>query len=331
MAEESATLVIGPSWIGDMVMAQGLFKALKSADPPSPIDVAAPSWAAPLLARMPEVRNAIALPFSHGRLDFARRVAMGRALRGRYGRAYVLPGSLKSAILPAAAGIRTRIGYRGEFRYGLLNDVRQVPAGMKRRTASLYRALAGPGEPEAPSLSVDADNQEALCRKYDFTPRAFVALMPGAEFGEAKRWPAARYAELAERMTGQGLAVAILGSSRDRPVGEAIASLSGSAKNLCGETRLEDAVDLLAAARLAVSNDSGLMHVAAAVGTPLVAVFGSTSPDNTPPLSARAAIVSLRLPCSPCHKKICPLGHLACLNEIGVDVVENAAARVGAV
>ncbi len=328
MAEEPATLVIGPNWIGDMVMAQGLFKALKTADPALPIDVAAPAWAAPLLGRMPEVRSAIDLPFSHGRLHLARRIAVARSLRGRYARAYVLPGSLKSAIVPAAAGIRTRTGYRGEFRYGLLNDLRQVPPGMKRRTASLYRALAGPGEPELPSLSVDAANQEALCSKFSLVPGRFVALMPGAEFGEAKRWPAAKYAEFAERMTGEGLAVATFGSLRDRETGDAIAALAPAVKNLCGETRLEDAIDLLAAARLAVSNDSGLMHVAAAVGTPLVAVYGSTSPDNTPPLSARAAVVTLRLPCSPCHQKTCPLGHLACLNELGVDLVGEAAARL---
>jgi heptosyltransferase-2 len=154
--------------------------------------------------------------------------------------------------------------------------------------------------------------------------------MPGAEFGEAKRWPAAKYAEFAERMAAEGVDVAIFGSARDRPVGEAILALAPGVKNLCGETRLEDAIDFLAAARLAVGNDSGLMHVAAAVGTPLVAVYGSTSPDNTPPLSARAATVSLRLPCSPCHQKVCPLGHLACLNELGVDLVSEAAARLRA-
>ena len=331
MAEDPATLVIGPSWVGDMVMAQCLFRALKQAEPGIAIDVAAPGWAAPLLGRMKEVRSAIDLPFRHGSIDLGRRIAIGRSLRGRYRRAYVLPGSLKSAILPAAAGIRTRTGYRGEFRYGLLNDIRHVPAGMKRRTASLYRALAGPGEAENPSLSVDSANQAALCRKHALISGAFVALMPGAEFGEAKRWPVAKYAQFAGRMEGRGLRVAILGSSRDRPVGEAITALAPGVKNLCGETRLEDAVDLLAAARLAVSNDSGLMHVAAAVGTPLVAIYGSTSPDNTPPLSARAAVVSLRLPCSPCHQKVCPLGHLACLNELGADLVGEAAARLGAV
>ena len=330
MAEQPATLVIGPNWIGDMVMAQGLFKALKRAEPSTPIDVAAPAWAAPLLARMPEVRSAIDLPFSHGRLQLRQRVAIGRSLRGRYARAYVLPGSLKSAIVPAAAGIRTRTGYRGEFRYGFLNDVRQMLPGMKRRTAVLYRALAGPGEPETPSLSVDLANQETLCGKFGFVPGRFVALMPGAEFGEAKRWPVAKYAEFAERMAAKGLDVAVFGSIRDRPVGEAIVALAPGVRNLCGETRLEDAVDLLAAARLAVSNDSGLMHVAAAVGTPIVAVYGSTSPDNTPPLSGRAATVSLRLPCSPCHQKVCPLGHLACLNGLGVDLVADAAARLRA-
>lgn len=331
MAEDPAVLVIGPSWIGDMIMAQSLFKALKQQQPGTAIDVAAPSWVAPLLARMPEVRRGIDLPFRHDRLDLRRRVAIGRSLRGRYVRAYVLPGSFKSAMLPFSARIGRRIGYRGEFRYGLLNDIRPVPDGMKRRTAWMYRGLAGPGVPEAPSLIVDVENQAALCRRFGLAPGAFVALMPGAEYGEAKRWPARHYAAFAERMGGLGLAVAILGSARDGAVAEAIAGLAPAAINLCGQTQLLDAVDLLAAARLAVSNDSGLMHVAAAVATPLVAVYGSTSPDNTPPLSPRAEAISLRLACSPCHQKVCPLGHFDCLNRLSPDLVGEAAQRLRAI
>ena len=329
MAEDPATLVVGPSWIGDMIMAQCLFKALRRQDPGRPLDVAAPAWAAPLLARMPEVRAAIELPFRHGRLDLARRLALGRSLRGRYDRAYVLPGSFKSALLPYAAGIARRTGYRGEFRYGLLNDIRPVPAGMRRRTAFLYQALAGGGAPETPSLAVDAANQAALCRRFGLVPGGFVALMPGAEYGETKRWPAEKYAGFAAQVASRGLAVAVLGSASDQPVGERLVRSMPAALNLCGQTRLEDAVDLLAAARLAVSNDSGLMHVAAAVGTPLVAIYGSTSPDNTPPLTARAEIVSLRLACSPCHQKVCPLGHLDCLNKLDISLVGEAARRLG--
>ena len=331
MAEDPATLVVGPSWIGDMIMAQCLLKALKRQEPARPIDVAAPAWVAPLLARMPEVRRAIHLPFRHKRLDLRGRIALGRSLRGRYDRAYVLPGSFKSALLPYAAGIGRRTGYRGEFRYGLLNDVKRVPAGMRRRTAFLYQGLAGAGASETPALSVDVANQAVLCERFGLVPGRFVALMPGAEFGETKRWPAEKYAGFAARMASHDLAVAVIGSSADQPVGEEIVRLMPAAVNLCGKTQLEDAIDLLAAARLAVSNDSGLMHVAAAVGTPLVAIYGSTSSHNTPPLSVRAEAVSLGLSCSPCHRKVCPLGHLDCLNKLDVALVDAAAQRLSVI
>lgn len=318
-------LVIGPRWVGDMVMAQCLFTALKARWPEAVIDVIAPDWASPLLARMPEVRARLDANFPRGALQLGPRWRAGRALRGRYDQAYVLQGSWKSALLPMAAGIPLRVGYLREQRWGLLNHIVPLPEDLKRQTAQAFFRLAGGGSFRRPQLDVDADNLGRLLEQHDLDPGTYVALMPGAEFGPAKRWPSASYAKLARVLMRQGFQVMLLGSANDQPVGAEIAGLAPGVRDLCGQTRLEDAIDLLAGAALAVSNDSGLMHVAAAVETPVVAIFGSTSYQNTPPLAERRALVSLNLPCSPCHQRTCPLGHLNCLNQLAPEQVLRAA------
>jgi heptosyltransferase-2 len=328
MAASPAILVIGPRWVGDMVMAQCLFAALKEIHPDAPIDVVAPGWATPLLARMPQVRQRIEATTKPGSLGLRERWRFGRSVRGRYGAAYVLPGSWKSALIPFFAGIPRRVGYLRELRYGLLTDIVPLPKTLKRRTAQAYFTLARGGSFQAPKLTVDAENQTALLSRFGLAPRKFVALMPGAEFGPAKRWPSEHYAGLARAMMAKGLSVALLGSKNDAGVTAEIAALAPGSIDLAGQTRLEDAIDLIAAAKLAVANDSGLMHVAAAVGTPIVAVYGSTSPHNTPPLSENRELVWLGLSCSPCHQKTCPLGHLNCLKTLGVPQVEAAADRL---
>ncbi|WP_292247539.1 lipopolysaccharide heptosyltransferase II, partial [Mesorhizobium sp.] len=285
MAESPAILVIGPRWVGDMVMAQCLFSALKEQYPNAAIDVLAPAWAAPLVKRMPEIRQQIDFPLKPGALEFRIRRRFGRLLRGRYDMAYVLPGSWKSALIPFFARIPRRVGNLREMRYGLLTDIVPLPDEVKRHTARAYFGLARGGTFQAPKLTVDSVSQSALLERSGLTAKNYVALMPGAEFGPAKRWPSESYAELARGMMAKGLKVALLGSRNDAEVTAEIAALAPGAVDLAGKTRLEDAIDLIAAARLAVSNDSGLMHVAAAVGTPIVAVYGSTSPENTPPLA----------------------------------------------
>ena len=328
MAESPTILVIGPRWVGDMVMAQCLFSALKERYPNAAIDVLAPGWAAPLVKRMPEIRCQIDFPLMPGALEFRSRRRFGRLLRGRYDMAYVLPGSWKSALIPFFARIARRVGNLREMRYGLLTDIVPLPDALKRRTARAYFGLARGGTFRMPKLTVDTANQAALLARFGLTGQDFVALMPGAEFGPAKRWPSDHYAELARDMMAKGLGVALLGSKNDADVTGEIAALAPGAIDLAGKTRLEDAIDLIAAAKLAVSNDSGLMHVAAAVGTPIVAVYGSTSPENTPPLTDRLELVWLHLSCSPCHKKVCPLGHLNCLKTLDVARVAAAADRV---
>lgn len=328
MAEGPAILIIGPSWVGDMVMAQCLFSALKERFPDHAIDVVAPDWAAPLLGRMQEVRSRIDAPFKRREAGLADRWRLGRSLRGRYDRAYVMPGSWKSALVPFFAGVRNRTGYLREMRYGLLNEIVPLPEARKRKTAQGFFDLAGGGQFRAPHLSVDKENQARLLTEHGLQPDKFAAFMPGAEFGPAKRWPSEHYAGLARELAARGIAVALFGSPNDKPVTAEIAQLAPGVVDLAGRTRLEDAIDLIAAARIAITNDSGLMHVAAAVGIPVVAVYGSTSPENTPPLAEHRELVWLHLDCSPCHQKTCPLGHLNCLKTLEVGRVLAAAERL---
>lgn len=320
-------LVVGPSWVGDMVMASVLFQLLRARQPQARIDVLAPGWSLPLLARMPEVNQGIEMPVGHGRLGLRTRWQLARSLRGRYDQAIVLPGSLKSALVPWLAGIARRTGYRGEQRYGLLNDMRQLRPVELPLMVQRYAALALdvrapvaadlPAELPRPRLRVDRARQAALRTDLGLDARQpAVALLPGAEFGPSKQWPLAHYAAAARSLLALGHAVWVLGSPKDAEAGRLIAEQAPGTIDLCGRTRLEDAVDLLAAASGCISNDSGLMHVAAALDVPLVALFGSTSPEHTPPLSPAAQVLRLGLDCAPCFQRTCPLGHHRCLRDI---------------
>jgi heptosyltransferase II len=317
-------LVVGPSWVGDMVMAQALFMRLREKHPEAAIDVLAPGWSLPILARMPEVRGGIELPLGHGEFGFGVRRRLGLALRNkRYAQAIVLPNSWKSALVPFFAGIPRRTGYRREFRYGLLNDLRPRDKALLPTTVQQFLALAengavtqAPAIPQ-PRLRADTKRMVALQAQLGLDPqRPAVALMPGAEYGPAKRWPPEYFAELAGRLAASGRQVWVLGSAKEKELGAAIAQNRAGIHDLSGRTQLADVVDLLGAAEAAVSNDSGLMHVAAAVGTRLVAIYGSSSPKMTPPLSDRAQILYLGIECSPCFERECPLGHLNCLRQI---------------
>jgi heptosyltransferase-2 len=320
-------LVVGPSWVGDMVMAQALFMRLRQRHPDAAIDVLAPGWSLPVLARMPQVRAGIELPLGHGAFGFGLRRRIGRQLRERqYAQAIVLPGSWKSALVPFFAGIPQRTGFRRELRYGLLNDLRPLDKNLLPSTVQQFLALgeaqapaAAPAVPQ-PRLRAEPQRFEALRQQLGLEPaRPAVALMPGAEYGAAKRWPAEYFAELAGRLAAAGFQVWVLGSAKEQALGASIAQDRARVHNLCGRTALEDVIDLLASAEVAVSNDSGLMHVAAAVGTRLVALYGSSSPKMTPPLSAQAQLLYLGLPCSPCFARECRFGHLNCLRQIGVE------------
>jgi heptosyltransferase-2 len=323
MAAAERILVIGPAWVGDMVMAQSLFIMLHRQG--ATVDVVAPQWSVPLLARMPQVRRAVALPVGHGRFGLAERWRIGRRLRAEhYGQAIVLPRSFKAALIPFFAGIPCRTGFRGEMRYGLLNDVRTLDKTQLPRVIDRYVALGLPRDAALPpqdiplpQLRIDAENRARLVQQLGLDlQRPAVAFMPGAEYGPAKRWPLQHYAALARELAASGRQVWIIGSAKELTDGAAIAAAAPEALNLCGRTRLEDAADLLSLASAAVSNDSGLMHVAAASGVPLVALYGSSSPFYTPPLAAQARVLYRALSCSPCFKRVCPLGDTPCLTDI---------------
>jgi heptosyltransferase-2 len=308
-------------------MMQPLLMRLRELHPAAEIHVLAPAWSAPLLARMPEVTASIENPFAHGAFDWAGRKVLGyRLAKSDFRQAYVLPNSWKSALVPFFAKIPERIGYHGEARYVLLN--RRFPKSALPRLVDRYAALAGDFNAPTPEprLTSTPQQQRAAREALDLpTEGSPVVFCPGAEYGPAKRWPVHHYATLARKLGADGTAIWIVGSSKDREVGDAIALQSaGAALNLCGRTNLEQAIDLLAGARAVVSNDSGLMHVAAALNRPLVALYGSSSPGYTPPLSARATILSLGLGCSPCFKRECPLGPpdtLRCLEDITAERV----------
>ncbi len=312
-----------------MVMAQSLFKLLRQLYPNSEIDVLAPAWSRPLTERMPEVADSIDMPLGHGQVLLAERYRLGRALAKRdYSRAYVLPNSLKSALVPVFAGIETRIGWRGEMRFGLLNDIRKLDPKRYPLMVERFAALAfepGASLPDVlprPELHVQSETLPALCVQYGLTlQQSVLALCPGAEFGPAKQWPAEHYAAVAASAIAAGWQVWLFGSEKDRAVADSIiTALAKSDRAYCvslaGRTSLADAIDLMSVTAAVVSNDSGLMHIAAALGRPLVAVYGSTSPGFTPPLSDRVAVVSQALDCQPCFKRECPLEHLRCLREL---------------
>ncbi len=331
-------LIIGPAWVGDMVMAQTLFKHIKATDPNSIIDVMAPGWSQPLLERMPEVRQAHIMPLGHGALDLKKRWQLGSALRTeKYDQAIVLPNSWKSAIIPFAARIPLRTGWRGEFRFGLLNDIRyldkkKLPLMIQRfaalglaKNAELAASLAHP------ALQVSDENVAATLAKFHLqkSSQPIIALCPGAEFGPAKRWPTEYFAQVAQEKIAEGAVIWIFGSVKDQPIAAEIQRLTNHAcVDLTGRTTLGEAIDLISLAQIVISNDSGLMHIAASLNRPLVVIYGSSSPRFTPPLTDRVEILSLQLSCSPCFKRECPLTHLKCLRDLAPERVLQAMGKL---
>lgn len=310
----SRILVVAPNWIGDALMSQPLLSRLRERRPGVPIDVLAPEWVAPVARRMPEVSEVIVTPFRHGPLQLRRRWQLGRRLRLLgYVQAIVLPNTWKSALVPFFADIPVRSGYVGESRYGLLNLLyrkKSVPMNLH------YARLAEPpgtepaGKLPQPRLEVSSAEISSVKAKFNLES-GYAVLAPGAEYGPAKRWP--YFKELSGRIE---LPAVVLGSGSDA---QAAHDLQGT--NLVGRTSLDEAIALIAGAAFVVSNDSGLMHVAAALNRPQVALFGSSSPEHTPPQSAAARVLWLRLECSPCFARECPLGHFRCMREMGVETV----------
>jgi len=340
-AGEDRVLLIAPSWVGDAILSEPLVATLRSNGVTRPIDVVAPPWCGPVYARMRGIGRVVDAPATHGELALRARYVFGRALREhRYTHAYVLPNTWKSALVPYIAHIPARIGYVGEARYGLLTDARRLDRKALPQLVSRYAALGKPRHATAsptlaPRLVPNAANRDAAMQALALSRAHPVAILcPGAEFGPAKRWPVQHFAQLAQRLANDGYAVWILGSPNDRPVADALlAALPAQDPrviDLTGRTDLGTAIDLMSAASLVVSNDSGLMHAAAAVNAPLVALFGSSSPAYTPPASPAARIAKIDIECSPCFKRECPLGHFRCMRELSPELVYNLARETAA-
>jgi len=325
-------LVVGPSWIGDMVMAQSLFQTLHQEEDSLQLSVLAPSWSSPLLHRMPQVSGVIPTEFEHGRLSLYQRWYLAKTLRERrFDQAIILPRSIKAALIPFLAGIPTRTGYLGEKRYGLVNDVRplntsELPLTVQKfvqlgQTKGVYACKDYP----TPKLEVNPAAVDIILRNLgiEHTEQPVLAICPGAEFGSSKRWPAAYFAQVAQHQALKGWQVWLLGSEKDSAITAEIydAAKSVNLFDLAGQTTLEEVIDLLSATNCVISNDSGLMHIAAAVNTKVIAIYGSTSPRINPPLSAKATILWEELECSPCHERECPLGHTNCLEQLSVERV----------
>ncbi len=331
MEEESANkiLVIGPSWVGDMVMSQALFMCLKKEEPDSQITVMAPNWTRPLLDRMPEVDHSIDMEIGHGELGLIARRKLGKSLRSsNFTQAIVLPQSFKSALVPFHADIPLRTGWRGEWRNLLLNDCRsprdaEFPLMVQRFIALAYPERKNPpAEIPTPRLVTDAESTATAISKFCLVIDSKVlAICPGAEFGAAKQWPSEYYAELSNSMLARGWQVWLLGSANDELIAESILADIDNRyleqfQNLVGRTNLAEAIDLMSLSSTVISNDSGLMHVAAALMKPVVAIYGSTSPDFTPPLTKKVKLLTTNIECRPCFKRECPYGHLRCLTEL---------------
>jgi heptosyltransferase-2 len=329
-------LIVAPSWVGDAILSEPLVALLREPYADPIVDVLVHSWCAPVYARMRGIRRIVENPFGHGKFDLAGRRALARTLKAQgYTRAFVLPQSWKSALVPYLARIPKRVGYVGEGRFGLLTDARPLPKKSMPRLVDRFAALAAPRGalvpmPPSPVLVPDAANRAAAMRALRLkTDRPAVVLCPGAEYGAAKRWPPNQFAELASMFLRDGLQVWIVGSPNDRISANAVLNSMGDnlskVRDLTARTDLGTAIDILSCASLVVSNDSGLMHAAAAVGVPLVALFGSSSPAYTPPISPLAHVAKIDIACSPCFKRECPLGHFKCMRELKPPMVYNLA------
>ncbi len=318
-----SSLIIAPQWIGDAVMTEPLLRRLHARG--ERITVGALPWVAPVYRCMPQVAEVIEFPFAHGDLQFKARRSIAKQIEGRFDTAYVLPNSLKSALLPLLAGIPKRVGYLGEARVGLLTHRIKNPSKDKRPPmVAFYSALSGEAnfDQDRPQLVVNAVEVEATLKALGLQRGHYAIFVPGAEYGPAKRWPAAHFAGLAQQLD---VPVLLFGSHKDAALCEEIVALAPQhTTNLAVKTSLTQAIHAQAASKIIVTNDSGLMHVAAALDVPQVAIFGSSSPLHTPPLSSFAQTIWLKneanyqpaLDCAPCFERECPLGHTRCLNDI---------------
>jgi lipopolysaccharide heptosyltransferase II len=333
-------LIVSPAWLGDMVIAQSLLKYIKHCDSETIIDVLAPAWGHELYSVMPEINEIFTMPLGHSQLQLKKRWQLGKGLRKKkYHQAIILPNSWKSAIIPFAARIPIRTGWLGEMRFGLLNDWRILKKKVYPMMVQRFLALGTTKtlinknmdwQAFQPHLEIKHNYANTKLKSLLLIEEPFLILCPGAAYGPAKRWPAEYFAEIANYKNSQGWKIILLGSKSDEPIGHRIQKLTkNSCINLIGKTSLLEALNVLAFATLVISNDSGLMHLTAALGRPLIALYGSSSPEFTPPLSEKAKVLYLKLSCSPCFERKCPLVHFNCLKQLTPQIVLNAIDALG--
>ncbi len=330
MSAVTQYLVVGPSWVGDMIMAQSLFIDLKRRDPLCRIDVLAPQWTFPLLDRMPQVSNGVSMPLGHGQLGLMKRFRLGQSLRSsHYDKAIVLPNSWKSALVPFFADIPLRAGFLGELRWGLLNDARKLDKEHLPMTVQRFVALGMdsqsqlPPDYPIPNLIVESSRKSIVQAKFSPTlsKKGVLGLCPGAEFGPAKRWPESYFSTIAREKIRQGWSVWVFGSGKDEDVARQIVENAPGCEDFAGRTSLSDAIDLMSLVDVVVTNDSGLMHVAAALRKNILAIYGSSNPKATPPLNQSAKLMSIDIDCAPCLNRTCKFGHYRCLREISPEQI----------
>jgi heptosyltransferase II len=317
----SRILVVAPQWIGDCVMAEPFLALLREHHPAAYIAVMALPHIAPVLRAMPQIDEVIELPFQHGKLQWGKRRALARKLHERiFDVAYVLPNSLKSALVPWMAGIKRRVGYQGEGRYFLLNEKLPNPRDKRPLMTAFYGKLADADfdafdKQAQPVLSAAPARRDSACAMHGVSAETpYLVLAPGAEYGPAKQWPVAHFREIALTAGAQGFNVLVMGGPKDSELGTEIAQGLSQVKNLCGLTSLDDAIAIISGAEGMVSNDSGLMHVAAALKVPTIGIYGSTSPHHTPPAAHRSTTLWIGpkgaygepgVACSPCFERVC--------------------------
>ena len=331
----SPILLVPYMWIGDFVRCHSVVKLLRERYPRRPIDVLTTTLCAPLLDYMPGVRKGIVVDLPRKRLAYAQHRSLANRLRAeRYGTALIMPRTWKAALAPFLANIPERVGFAGEARFVVLNDIRwgerKLPRMIDRCGAlALPKDAKLPAEWPKPGLEVPADAAAEWARQRGLAgDGAAVAFAPGA-VGPSKRWPVAYYADLARRLTAEGFAVWVLGAPAESPLAAEIVQAAGPKARDLTSPDLRNAILALKLARAAVSNDSGLVHVAAAIGTPTVGIFGPTSPWHWAPLNPLAATIETLtdVPCRPCHKPECRLLHHRCMRDIPAEQVLTAVQR----
>ncbi len=310
-------LVIAPQWMGDAVMSNSLIQLLAR---DYQVDVLCASWLKPIYQGMAEVNQVIALDLQHGKLQLGLYWQTAKQLRGHYQACYIIPRKLKAALIPWLAKIPQRVGYLGESRYGLINRRIRSEAEHKlwvQKICALYdKQAASQQSYPLPKLQTNAQNKEKWLQQLKPDKAPLVALMPGASYGPSKQWPVEQFHQ-AVKILHPEHNIVILGGKKEQQIGEQIKQgFDTGVSNLCAKTSLQDAVDILSISDFCISNDSGLMHVAAASGCFVKALYGSSSPDYTPPLTDNKQIFSDKLDCKPCFERRCRYGHYHCWQKV---------------